>query len=165
MATHSSILAWRIPGTGEPGGLLSMGWHRIRHDWSDLAAGAVYPFSRGSFWPRYQTRVSCIAGEFFTRWATREAWRSGAAGIYSAAQQCQGWWLCSSLAFTSMSPNDFYSSTSKASVRKKRNGQHLYQERSHTFMSFDCCNTSLQIQWLKTNWLPYSFEGLKSGRV
>ena len=32
MATHSSILAWRIPGTGEPGGLLSMGSHRVRHD-------------------------------------------------------------------------------------------------------------------------------------
>ena len=41
MATHSSVLAWRIPGTGEPGGLLSMGSHRVRHDWSDLAAAAV----------------------------------------------------------------------------------------------------------------------------
>ena len=38
MATHSSVLAWRIPGPGEPGGLLSMGSHRVRHDWSDLAA-------------------------------------------------------------------------------------------------------------------------------
>ena len=38
MATHSSVLAWRIPGMGEPGGLPSMGWHRVRHDWSDLAA-------------------------------------------------------------------------------------------------------------------------------
>ena len=40
MATHSSILAWRTPGTGEPGGLLSMGLHRVGHDWSDLAAAA-----------------------------------------------------------------------------------------------------------------------------
>ena len=38
MATHSSVLAWRIPGTGEPGGLPSMGSHRVRHDWSDLAS-------------------------------------------------------------------------------------------------------------------------------
>ena len=38
MATHSSVLAWRIPGTGEPGGLPSMGSHRVKHDWSDLAA-------------------------------------------------------------------------------------------------------------------------------
>ena len=40
MATHSSVLAWRIPGMREPGGLLSMGWHRVGHDWSDLAAAA-----------------------------------------------------------------------------------------------------------------------------
>ena len=37
MATHSSVLAWRIPGTGEPSGLPSMGSHRVGHDWSDLA--------------------------------------------------------------------------------------------------------------------------------
>ena len=41
MATHSSVLALRIPGMGEPGGLSSMGSHRVRHDWSDLAAAAV----------------------------------------------------------------------------------------------------------------------------
>ena len=41
MATHSSILAWRIPGTGEPGGLPSMGLHRVGHDWSELAVAAT----------------------------------------------------------------------------------------------------------------------------
>ena len=41
MATHSSVLAWRIPGTGEPGRLPSMGSHRVGHDWSDLAAAAA----------------------------------------------------------------------------------------------------------------------------
>ena len=41
MATHSSVLAWRIPGTGEPGGLSSTGSHRVGHDWSDLAAAAA----------------------------------------------------------------------------------------------------------------------------
>ena len=40
MATHSSVLAWRIPGTGEPGGLVSMGSHGVKHDWSDAAAAA-----------------------------------------------------------------------------------------------------------------------------
>ena len=40
MATHSSVLAWRVPGTGEPGGLPSMGSHRVGPDWSDLAAAA-----------------------------------------------------------------------------------------------------------------------------
>ena len=38
MATHSSVLAWRIPGTGKPGRLPSMGSHRVGHDWSGLAA-------------------------------------------------------------------------------------------------------------------------------
>ena len=41
MATHSSVLAWRIPGTGEPGGLLSMGSHRVGPNWSYLAAAAA----------------------------------------------------------------------------------------------------------------------------
>ena len=41
MATHSSVLAWRIPGMGEPGGLPSMGSHRVRHDGGDLAAAAA----------------------------------------------------------------------------------------------------------------------------
>ena len=45
MATHSSVLAWRIPGTGEPGGLPSMGSHRVGHDWSDLAAAAKLSWS------------------------------------------------------------------------------------------------------------------------
>ena len=40
MATHSSVLAWRIPGTEELSGLLSVGLHRVGHDWSDLAAAA-----------------------------------------------------------------------------------------------------------------------------
>ena len=39
--SHSSVLAWRIPGLEEPGGLLSMGLHRVRHDWHDLAAAAA----------------------------------------------------------------------------------------------------------------------------
>ena len=41
MATHSSVPAWRIPGTGEPGGLPSMESHRVGHDFSDLAAAAA----------------------------------------------------------------------------------------------------------------------------
>ena len=40
MATHSSVLAWKIPGTVEPDGLPSMGSHRVGHDWSDTAAAA-----------------------------------------------------------------------------------------------------------------------------
>ena len=44
MATHSSVLAWRIPGMGVPGGLPSMGSHRVGHDRSDLAAAAACSF-------------------------------------------------------------------------------------------------------------------------
>ena len=43
MATHSNVLAWRIPGMGEPGGLPSMGLHRVGHDWSDLAEAVAVP--------------------------------------------------------------------------------------------------------------------------
>ena len=55
MATHSSVLAWRIPGMGEPGGLPSMGSHRVGQDWSDLAA-AVAAASP-------PTRLSTVWGE------------------------------------------------------------------------------------------------------
>ena len=62
MATHSSVLAWRIPGTGEPGGLPSMGSHRVGHDLSDLAAAAPHLCAKsllsvnsqwGPSWPLY----------------------------------------------------------------------------------------------------------------
>ena len=56
MATHSSAFAWRIPGTGEPGGLPSMGSHRVGHDWSDLAAAAAAAYlilgTHTSFFPK-----------------------------------------------------------------------------------------------------------------
>ena len=45
MATHSSVLTWRVPGMGEPGGLPSVGSHRVGHDWSDLAAAAAADLS------------------------------------------------------------------------------------------------------------------------
>ena len=51
MATHSSVLAWRIPGTGELGWLPSMGSHRVGHEWSDLAAAAA--------WLMLLTKFSC----------------------------------------------------------------------------------------------------------
>ena len=65
MATHSSILAWRILGMGEPGGLPSMGSHRVRHNWSDLVVAA--------------------AG-LFTIWATMEARYLGSVQFSSVAQ-------------------------------------------------------------------------------
>ena len=62
MATHSSVLAWGIPGTGEPGGLPSMGSHRVGHDCSDLAAAAAVFFYKAI--PYTQTllvNLYCIA--------------------------------------------------------------------------------------------------------
>ena len=53
MATHSSVLAWRVPGMGQPGGLPSMGSHRVGHDWSDLgAAAAAFPEATGHIFKR-----------------------------------------------------------------------------------------------------------------
>ena len=63
MATHSSVLAWRIPGTGEPGGLPSMGSHRVGHDWSDLAAAAAAPLLLScGFFVVFGCRASFLVG-------------------------------------------------------------------------------------------------------
>ena len=63
MATHSSILAWRIPGTEEHSGLPSMGSYRVEHDWSDLAAAAAVPMKycnvSSSQIKRFETKVTC----------------------------------------------------------------------------------------------------------
>ena len=67
MATHSSVLAWRIPGTGEPGGLLSMGSHRVGHDWSNLAAGAAAALFIVQLSHPYMTVRKTIA---LTRWTS-----------------------------------------------------------------------------------------------
>ena len=64
METHSSVLAWRIPGMGEPGGLPSMGLHTVRHYWSDLAVAAV----------------SSSTGVFI-RGKTRHWWWTGRPGV------------------------------------------------------------------------------------
>ena len=56
MATHSSVLAWRIPGTEEPGRLPSLGSHRVGHDWSNLAAAAAAAVSQRSL---FQEEALC----------------------------------------------------------------------------------------------------------
>ena len=64
MATHSSVLAGRIPGTGEPGGLPSVGSHRVGHDWSDLAAAAARPItSFNEYLLNWVTEIYEIYGE------------------------------------------------------------------------------------------------------
>ena len=56
MATHSSVLAWRIPETAEPGGLLSLGSRRVGHDWSNLATAAAAA-ARGMLWNTLLLRI------------------------------------------------------------------------------------------------------------
>ena len=65
MAPHSSTLAWRIPWTEEPGGLLSMGSHRVRHDWSDLAAAAL---SQDTMGPSGLFRIIVAESSQSRRW-------------------------------------------------------------------------------------------------
>ena len=95
MATHSGVLAWKIPGMGEPGGLPSMGSHRVRHDWSDLAAAAAAAWesrtgSTETIWPsKYK---------IFTLWALKE-------NVCWPEANVNEWyyWLVSSFLFLAMS--------------------------------------------------------------
>ena len=59
MATHASILAWRIPGTEESVGLPSMGSHRVGHDWHNLAAEAAPPFWTLFHLPPHKISLGC----------------------------------------------------------------------------------------------------------
>ena len=63
MATHSSVLAWRIPGTADPGGLPSMGSHRVGYNWSDLAAAAASLWVIKNLSEMWETRVRPLGQE------------------------------------------------------------------------------------------------------
>ena len=89
MATHSSVLAWRIPETGEPGGLPSMGSHSLRHDWSNLAAAAA-SLVGSELEMRGYTKAPCeqglllCSGDAITLWGLRQVpsyWTRSPEGI------------------------------------------------------------------------------------
>ena len=84
MAPHSSTLAWRIPGTGEPGGLPSMGSHRVGHDWSDLAATAVQPLEEST---PLELEESGHWSEIYTLLGLHSSrqWLVGASGSWSSS--------------------------------------------------------------------------------
>ena len=65
LAPHSSVLAWRIPGTGEPGGLLSMGSHRVGHDWSNLAVAAAVQGTLKSLLQQQSSKASIFQPSAF----------------------------------------------------------------------------------------------------
>ena len=64
LATHSSVLAWTIPGTGEPGGLLFMGSHRVEHDWSDLAGAAAAASEQSTSLNKSHLRAVMFPGDW-----------------------------------------------------------------------------------------------------
>ena len=75
MATHSSTLAWKIPGTEEPGGLPSMELHRIGHNWSDLAAAAymsipIFQFTPPSHYLLTYMFFCLFVWSYFWNWLT-----------------------------------------------------------------------------------------------
>ena len=80
--THSSVLAWRIPGTGGPGGLPSMGSHRVGHNWSDLAAAAgaaaeagVYGISQVALVVKNPPANLGVIGDTGDPWVGKIPWR------------------------------------------------------------------------------------------
>ena len=90
MATHSSVLAWRIPGVAEPGGLPSMGSHRVRHNWCDLAAAAAAPCWHSSQgFLRHLPSMHLLEGR----------------------EICSGVWSKSWMPATQLKKKDFYSNT------------------------------------------------------
>ena len=82
MATHSSVLAFRIPGTGEPGGLPSVGSHRVGHDWSDLPAAAA-----DKIWIWINSNVSLLVHELLKyvpyQWNTLRIEENGCGFIWN----------------------------------------------------------------------------------
>ena len=74
MATHTNVLAWRIPGMGNPGGLPSIESHRVGHDWRDLAAAAAVHIHKGILFSHKKEGDSEIcsnmdgSGDYHTKW-------------------------------------------------------------------------------------------------
>ena len=85
MASHSSVLAWRIPGMGEPGGLLSMGSHRVRHNGSDLAAAAASHSQESSPAPRFKSVHSLVPSLLYglTLTSIHDYWKAIALTIWT----------------------------------------------------------------------------------
>ena len=108
MATHSSVLAWRIPGIEEPRGLLSMGSHRVGQDWSHLAAAAAVESWNHSFsksvatpppnWPDVQSSKSSFTASLVVTWHIGSQWAYFCTKYIVASIKCM-WVLVSRIQF------------------------------------------------------------------
>ena len=85
MATHSTVLTWRIPGTGEPGGLSSMGSHRVGHDWSDLAAAAASSTEESLFLGK---QPKMFLDEIVFGWGCLRSWRWPFRVLFTCVWKC-----------------------------------------------------------------------------
>jgi len=91
MASYSSVLAWRIPGTREPGGLPSLGSHRVGHDWSDLAAAAGWDGS--GFSPDlYFSSCGAMLSHFSRVWLFVTPWTVACQVPFSMGLFSQEYW-------------------------------------------------------------------------
>ena len=101
MATHSSILVWRIPWTEEPGGLWSIGSQRVRHDWSDLAwihiAVNSYNHKKAGLWRSERSRgdpsekLNCAYSRGFLSWSQMDGWSWAGPSNTSHIEVRMGW--------------------------------------------------------------------------
>ena len=109
MATHSSVLAWRIPGTAEPSGLPSIGLHRVGHDWSNLAACLLsqwcYPTISSSVTP-FSCPQSFLASGFFPMNHIRWQHIGASASASVLPMNIQGWFPLGLLVWSPCSPRD-----------------------------------------------------------
>ena len=106
MATHSSVLAWRIPEMGEPGGLPSMGSHRVGQDWSDLAAAAAVEQAGGVPGPDF---ISSGPGVSNRKWQAISASNHKAqCDFRKAIAEGHTVWICSFFVFLFLLTRDIY---------------------------------------------------------
>ena len=157
MATHSSVLAWRIPGTGEPVGLLSMGLHRVGHDWSDLAAtaassppsqhtrqayrdaGELYPFRRSLSWNALPGKIGN------SQWAHRFAVWASFVGLWAPWRQ--------DLHLTCLFPllhhtSHIHAHTALSLMKKNmRSVQLVLRGCTHQIVAAPCSSVGLGLVW------------------
>ena len=145
MATYSSVLTWRIPGTGEPVGLPPMGSHRVGHDWSDLAAPAA------SWLHKYVTKYGSSSGPNVSgQWEVLLHVIQGPSLLPS-----QGPAICQGLVFLHQVGEtgklwhrllgDFKMKKVKRNVRPMNRNMKIHSERGSSFRI---------VHWFSSVWIP-----------